>query len=266
MTTILETIVASRARQVDALKQQQSIDGFVKRIEAAPRQFRSLSAAIRRGKEQDGIAVIAEVKRASPSKGILCESFDHMGIAGQYEQAGASAISVLTEPSFFMGDNRYLTQISAALSTCVLRKDFIIDPIQIYEARAIGADAILLIAEVLDTKQLREYMGIAASLGLECLCEAHDERQLYSLLEAGADIVGVNNRNLANFQVSLATTEQLRRLIPSDKLLVSESGIHTRADVCRLIDIGADAMLVGESLVKAASIAEKLRELLGRAK
>lgn len=266
MATILERIAESRLRQIAELRAQRTEQDFLRQaVDTAPPP-RSLEASLREGKVRDGIAVIAEVKRASPSKGLLCNPFDPEALADAYAEGGASGISVLTEPSFFQGDNGYLTAVRKRSPLPVLRKDFLLDPIQVYEARAIGADAVLLIAALLDTPKLRRFLALTRSLGMEALCEAHDERELDAALQAGASLIGVNNRNLATFEVSLAVTERLRKGAPSSVLFVSESGIHTREDVRRVMDAGADAILVGESLVREhiEEIPAKLRTLRGR--
>ena len=258
--TILDRIVQSRIEQVQALKRTTSISALKEQIAAQSRPVRSLYNAISTPK----LSIIAECKKASPSKGLLSSDYRYLDIAKQYEQAGASAISVLTEPSFFMGANEHLTQISEGVSIPVLRKDFIFDPIQIYETRAIGADAILLICEVLqDTDKLTELYNIATDLGLECLVEVRNERQIECALSANASIIGVNNRNLATFEVDLHCTAELGKLIPKSALLVSESGIHSSADAGFVESAGANAILVGETLIKSANIAQSISMLIG---
>lgn len=258
MSTILDKIVANRAKQVAQLKATTSVSTLKEQI-AATSKARSLRTAL----SAAGLSVIAECKKASPSKGVICADFDYLRIAKEYEQAGAAAISVLTEQSYFQGDNRYLTEISAQVNIPVLRKDFIIDPIQIYEARAIGADAILLICEILTDEQLAQYLSLARLLGMDCLVEARDKAQITRALAAGADIIGVNNRNLNDFSVDLQTSVNLRGLVPKECIFVSESGIHTRADAELLEQAGAQAILVGEGLVASGDITGKLRELTG---
>jgi indole-3-glycerol phosphate synthase len=207
------------------------------------------------------IAFICEVKKASPSKGIISEHFPYLQIAKEYEKAGANAISVLTEPVFFMGCNEYLTEIKKAVKIPILRKDFTIDPYQIYEASLIGADAVLLICSILDTKNLKEYLKIADSLGLSSLVEVHDEKELHNALAAGARVIGVNNRNLKTFEVDINTSSELRKLVPKDKVFVSESGIKTREDISVLRDNGTDAVLIGETLMRSTNIAAEMAEL-----
>lgn len=223
--------------------------------EAAPaRDFHAALAA-------PGLSVIAEVKRASPSFGVIAEEFDPVGIARQYERGGASAISVLTERHWFMGSNRYLVRVKDEVKPPVLRKDFIIDERQVVGARAIGADAVLLIAAILDDRAMKQLSGLAREFGLQCLFEAHDEAEVKRSVDCGARIVGVNNRNLTTMQVELSTFEALRRFIPAGVLAVAESGIHAPADAKRMRDAGADAILVGESLMRAGDIAAALASL-----
>lgn len=258
MVNILSNIVANRKKQIDALKLQYSIADYEKIIDkcdSPPSFYDALSAG--------GVNIIAEVKRASPSKGIISENFDYIGIANQYEKGGAAAISVLTEPNFFKGDIQYLKEISSEVALPVLCKDFVIELIQIYQARAIGASAILLIANVLDESQLKEFIRHAHDVGLSCLVEVHDEREAYIALESGGRAIGVNNRNLETFDVDIAISERLRSLIPNDRIFISESGIHTREDIERLERIGVNGVLIGESLMRAENIADKLAELKG---
>lgn len=206
--------------------------------------------------------VIAEVKKASPSKGVIRKDFDHVAIAKSYETAGAAAISVLTDKEFFHGSLSYLTDCGSSVALPVIRKDFIIDPYQIHEARAAGADAVLLIAALLDTEQLRAFLGVARELGMCALVEVHDEEELESALEANAGIIGINNRNLQTFEVDLETTFRLIKSIPRYVLKVSESGISSHADLVRLAEAGVDAVLVGESLMRAPDPGKKLKELI----
>jgi len=212
------------------------------------------------------LALIAEVKKASPSAGLIRPDFDPVSIAREYEAAGASCLSVLTDEKFFQGSLEYLRQIRAAVSLPLLRKDFIIDERQILEAVEWGADAILLIVAILSDMQLRQFHALGTEAGLAALVEVHDEVELDRALAAGAQLIGVNNRDLKTFQVDLATTEHLAARLPSVSrpLLVAESGIHTHADVERLAACGAQAMLVGESLMRHPDIPAKVKELLGR--
>jgi len=210
------------------------------------------------------IRLIAEVKKASPSKGVIREDFDHVKIAGTYEESGASCLSVLTEKKYFQGSLAYLGEIRKAVDLPLLRKDFIIDEYQIFEARAAGADAILLIAACLERPWIEDYLGIAKQLNLDVLVESHTYKELDKALLAGAQLVGINNRDLMTFKVDLQTTLDLLNDIPDDRTVVSESGIRTRADVVQLQQAGVDAILVGESLMRAKDIGKKVKELLGK--
>jgi indole-3-glycerol phosphate synthase len=209
-------------------------------------------------------AVIAEVKRSSPSKGRIREDFDPVGIACIYENHGASAISILTERKFFDGDAAYVPQIRKAVGMPLLRKDFIIDPYQIYETRVLGADALLLIARLLEAGELRDFIGLASELGLAALVEVHDDADVEKAVSSGARIVGINNRDLATFRTDLDVSTRLARRIPKGITVVSESGINSRDDIERLMSAGIHAVLVGESLMREKDIGKKLRELLGK--
>jgi len=211
-----------------------------------------------------GIRLIAEVKKASPSKGVIREDFDPVTIARIYDESGAACLSVLTEKNYLQGDLGYLGAIRKAVGLPLLRKDFIIDEYQIFEARAAGADAILLIAACLDKRQMEDFLGTAEELGLDVLVESHTLRDLDRSLGAGCRILGINNRDLASFAVSLQTTFDLLKDIPEDRIVVSESGITNRDDVVRLERAGVDAILVGESLMREKDIGKKVRELLGK--
>ena len=257
---ILDQIIRDRKRVVEELKGSVSANQLIKQIEQSQLSYYSFKEALMQKRE--GIHIIAEVKKASPSKGLICQNFNPIAIAKDYEMGGATAISVLTEPNYFQGDNSYLTKIKENVKIPLLRKDFIIDPFQIYEAKAIGADAILLIVEVLSPRMIQDYLKLASSLGLDCLVETHDKQEVEVALEAGAEIIGVNNRNLQTFEVSLEVSKELRRLIPENHIFVAESGIHTQEDVKFLKEIDVKAMLIGESVVKATDRVAKLRELL----
>jgi len=256
MITFLDKIVAVKRREVTALLPRAE---ELRARAAARADFRDFAAALR---AQNAIALVAEVKKASPSAGIICTDFDPVRIARAYEQAGAAAISVLTDREFFQGHIEYLRPIRAAVGLPLLRKDFIIEELQIHEAAAYGADAVLLIAAILDDQQLRDFRAVAEHLHMAALVEVHDETELDRALAAGALLIGINNRNLATFAVSLATTEKLAAKIPPGHLIVAESGIHTRADVERVARAGANAILVGESLMRSGNIADKVKELL----
>jgi indole-3-glycerol phosphate synthase len=213
----------------------------------------------------DAVSVIAEIKRASPSAGMIRADFDPGAIARAYAAGGAAAISVLTEPRYFQGNLSYLRMVREALGyggLPLLRKDFITDAYQIYEARAFRADAVLLIAAILDVGQLAELLALTHELGMTALVEAHDAAELETVVASGARVIGINNRDLKTFTVDLSLTERLRPLVPPDRILVSESGIHLRADVERLAGFGVSAVLVGEALMRREDIAQGLRELL----
>ena len=200
---------------------------------------------------EDNISIIAEVKKASPSKGLISEDFDYLGIAKEYESAGASAISVLTEPYFFMGSDDYLKEIAENVGIPVLRKDFVIDEYMIWQAKALGASAILLIVSVLDIVQLKKYLDLAHDLGLSAIVEAHDGDEIMRALTVGAEIIGVNNRNLKDFTVDIENSINLRRCVSGDVIFISESGIKTREDIHRLKENDVDAVLIGETLMKS---------------
>ncbi|MCL2112209.1 MAG: indole-3-glycerol phosphate synthase TrpC [Clostridiales bacterium] len=210
-----------------------------------------------------GIAFICEVKRASPSKGIIAEDFPYIDIAKEYEAAGAAAISVLTEPYYFKGDDRYLREIADAVSVPLLRKDFTVDSYMIYEAKMLGASAVLLICAILDKDTLAEYIAVANGLGLSALVEVHDEAEMEMAVDAGARIIGVNNRDLRTFEVDTGISIRLRKLVPDGVVFVSESGIGTAEDVAVLRENGVDAVLVGETLMRAADKRRALDALRG---
>ncbi len=272
--TILDTIVEEKKREVARLPQRSLSVADLKAALAARVGRRDFAGALR---EPRGgrVALIAEVKKASPSAGVICPDFDPVRIAREYEAAGASCLSVLTDEKFFQGSLTHLKQIHGAVKLPLLRKDFIIDERQILEAIEWGADAVLLIVAILSDAQLKHFQELAKGAGLAALVEVHDEVELDRALNAGAELLGVNNRNLKTFKVDLATTERLAARLrsspgntqhapsPAPPLLVAESGIHARADVERLAQCGAQAILVGESLMKHADIGAKVRELLG---
>ena len=199
----------------------------------------------------DDIAIIAEVKRASPSKGLIAEDFDYLKIAKEYEEAGASAISVLTEPYFFKGDNEYLKEIAETVSIPVLRKDFVVDEYMIWEAKLLGASAVLLISSILDIASLKKYLDLAHDLGLSAIVETHDGDEIRMAMNVGAEIIGVNNRNLEDFTVDIENSINLRRCVGHDVIFISESGIKTKEDVARLKENDVDAVLIGETLMKS---------------
>ena len=213
--------------------------------------------------QKPGIYFICECKKASPSKGLIAPDFPYLQIAKEYEAAGADCISVLTEPKWFLGSDSYLKEITATVSIPCLRKDFTVDEYMIYEARLLGASAVLLICSILSEAQIKEYINICDTLGLSALVEAHDDKEIQMALNTGARIIGVNNRNLKDFSVDTENSRKLRELIPRDVLFVSESGVSTADDVKRLREIGVDAVLIGETLMRATDKKAKLNELRG---
>lgn len=259
MAMILDTIVAKKKIEVEQLREQgiRLPDQFREKEIPPPRGFiRSLT-------ESSELAIIAEVKKASPSKGVICYDFQPVNIAANYQNNGARAISVLTDVDFFQGSLLYLLQVREVVSLPVLRKDFIIDELQIEEASVSGADAILLIAAILDLSQLRDYQACGAEYGMDVLVEVHDEREAELALEAGSRLIGINNRNLKDFSMDLETTFRIKKMIPDDIPVVSESGLKTVDDFRRLRDEGVCAALVGETLMRAGADSPLLRSLHG---
>jgi len=257
---ILDDIVADKRKELTRTKTELSLGELEARIagRAAPLGF----AGALRG---DGISIIAEVKKASPSKGLLGPDFDPLKLAKAYAEGGAVAISVLTEVNYFQGSLDYLSRIRELPElegVPLLRKDFIFDPYQVYEARVYGADAILLIAAILEDREIESLITLARELGMQCLVEVHDEAELARVLLGSARIIGINNRDLRTFEVDINTTQQLRSLIPADRIVVSESGVSRREDIERLREWGIDAALVGEALVTADDVVARLRELI----
>jgi indole-3-glycerol phosphate synthase len=256
--TILDEIVAVSRVALEATKRARPL-AEVEALARRQRQCRDFVGALATdGKPR----LIAEAKKASPSKGLLAPDYDAPALARRYEAAGAACLSVLTEPLYFQGALDHLSAARAATCLPCLRKDFLFDPYQVLEARAAGADAVLLIAAILPRSSLVALRELAEYLGMAALVEVHDEREVERALGAGARLVGINNRDLRTFQVSFETTARLRPLVPADRLVVSESGIHTREDVRRLRDLGVDAMLVGEALVKSGDVEATVHELL----
>lgn len=244
---ILQILADSARKRVEEYKNTCSAD-----------EMKSLALSMDKGNfefenslKTEGLSFICECKKASPSKGIIDENFDYLNIALDYEAAGASCISVLTEPTKFLGKDEYIQEICKNVSIPVLRKDFTVDEYMIYQAKTFGADCVLLICSILDTDSLREYIKICDSLGISALVEAHDEREIHMGLDAGARIIGVNNRNLTDFTVDMSNSCALRSLVPPEVIFVSESGVKTRGDVRQLENQGVDACLVGESMMRA---------------
>ena len=211
-----------------------------------------------------GPAFICECKKASPSRGLIAEEFPYLEIAADYEAAGAEAISVLTEPKWFLGRDSYLREIAAAVSIPCLRKDFTVDEYMIYEAKVLGASAVLLICAILEESRIRDYLAVCDGLGLSALVEAHDPAEIETALHAGARIVGVNNRNLKDFSVDTENSRLLRELVPKEVLFVSESGVRDAGDIRAAREMGADAVLIGEALMRAGDRRAKLAELRGK--
>jgi len=259
MATILDEIVATKRREIAEARKRVPLAELERQLRSAPpvRDFRAALEAA------PGMAIIAEVKRASPSAGLIREDFDPVAIARIYEQNGASCISVLTDAPYFQGRLDYLHAVRQAVGVPVLRKDFLLDGYQIVEARCAGADAVLLIAEILDDASLRQLLSETRRLGMQALVELYDAENLPRVLEAGAKLVGVNNRDLRSFATRLEHTLDLAPRLPAECCLVSESGIRTHEDIKRLQTAGVRAVLVGETLMRAPDIGAQLRELLG---
>lgn len=262
---ILERIVSSTKVRVEQAKNTLSFDKLVEKVEAiqddTKRSPKPHDYVFEKALNNRQVNFICEVKKASPSKGLISDDFDYIKIAQEYQATGAACISVLTEPDYFMGANKYLEEIKNNVSIPLLRKDFIIDSYQIYESYLIGADCILLICSILSDKQLEEYMEIAHRLGLSVLVESHDENEVGRALSHGARIIGVNNRNLKDFTVDIENSLRLRKLVPDNILFISESGIETAEDIRRCYEANVNGVLIGEALMKAKDKKKKLDEL-----
>ena len=260
---ILDEILAHKKEELSKLKTDFPMKGLLEglkiRIKHVPPPRDFIKAILGRG-----IRIIAEVKKASPSKGIIRKNFHPVEIARTYESNGAAAISVLTEEKYFLGCLDYLREIREVVSLPLLRKDFIFDEYQIYESRAAGADAILLIASILGKRQIEDFLKLSQSLGLSCLVEVHDEDDLKKVLSTDAELIGINNRDLETFKTDIETTINLIKNIPKDRIVVSESGINDYSDVELLRKKGVNIFLVGEAIMKEKDIGKKLRELRGR--
>jgi indole-3-glycerol phosphate synthase len=265
---ILKTIAAKTRERIAAEKRRMPTAEIRAMAEEKAALITDCTAeeggAFRRALAAPGISFICECKKASPSKGVIAEAFDPVSIARDYEDAGASAISCLTEPYWFMGKNAYAREIAHTVNIPVLRKDFTVDEYMIYEAREMGASAILLICAILDDAELSAYRQLARELKLDVLTEAHDEREVMRALRSGADIVGVNNRNLRDFSVDVNNSLRLRKLVPDSVVFVSESGIRTPEDVAKLRENGTDAVLIGETLMRADDKKAMLDRLRGK--
>ncbi len=263
MSTILQQILADKKERVQARSRQRSLSSWMDELAAMP-PARGFRAALQKKTSRGEAAVIAEIKKASPSQGLIRDPFDPVAIAVAYEQAGAACLSVLTEEAFFQGADLYLQQARAACTLPALRKDFVVDRYQIAETRGIGADAILLIVAALSLEQLGEYHAEAVELGLDVLVEVHNARELESALRINPDLLGINNRNLHTFDVSLNVTLALRQQVPQNCLLVTESGIRRPDDVVLMQAHGVHAFLVGESLMRQPDPGKALSQLIQR--
>ncbi|MDD5935913.1 MAG: indole-3-glycerol phosphate synthase TrpC [Clostridiales bacterium] len=260
--TILDQLAEHARKRVAVDKERKSLD----EIKELARQMESASGqdfAFEKALRKPTLGFICECKKASPSKGLIEPKFQYLRIAKEYEMAGADCISVLTEPKWFLGSDEYLREISKTVSVPCLRKDFTVDEYQIYQAKLLGASAVLLISSILTEEQIHTYLDVCEELGLSALVEIHDELEAKLAVRSGARIIGVNNRNLKDFTVDTDNSRRLRDLIPSDVLFVSESGVKNADDVAKLREIGADAVLIGEALMRASDKKVKLEELRG---
>lgn len=256
---ILDKIVVKTKNRVEKSKEVISFTAIKEEALQLPKGNFSFEEALK----EKRMHFICEVKKASPSKGIIDEEFPYLDISREYEEAGAACISVLTEPEFFLGSDKYLREIKGEVSIPILRKDFTVDPYQIYEAKVLGADCVLLICSILSQEELSEYIKISDSLGLSTLVEAHDEEEVHKALNAGARIIGVNNRDLKTFQVDINNSINLRKLVPDTIIFIAESGIKTRSDVAALEIHGVNGILIGETLMRASAKEKILKELKG---
>lgn len=258
MAGILEAIAQNTRQRYVGIMKSAPPDEVRERALSLPRGDFEFEKAL----GSEGLSFICEVKRASPSKGVIAQDFPYLEIAKEYEAAGASCISCLTEPKWFLGSDVYLSEIAESVSLPVLRKDFTVSEYQIYEAKLLGARAVLLICSLLGTQELEKYIAVADSLGMSALVEAHNDEEVRSALAAGARIIGVNNRNLGDFSVDVNNSTRYREMIPDDVIFVSESGIKSYADIETLINNKTDAVLIGETLMRAKDKKQALRELL----
>lgn len=259
---ILERIAADKRIQVEEEKKQISLEEM--KQTAYNTKGKLPDFIFEETLKQDGISFICEVKKASPSKGVIAEDFPYVDIAKEYEAAGADCLSVLTEQKYFQGSDRYLQEIRKAVNIPILRKDFTVDIYQIYQAKVIGADAVLLICALLDVDFMKACIGICNELGLSALVEAHDEKEIKMAIDAGARVIGVNNRNLKDFTVDIMNSVRLRKLIPEETVYVSESGIKTAEDIARLKNNGTDAVLIGETFMRSPDKKAMLNHLRGK--
>lgn len=257
--TILDKLAEHAFERIKAAEKAVPFDEVKSKALSLPKGDFAFEKALKK----PDISFICECKKASPSKGIIAEDFPYLKIAEEYEKAGADCISVLTEPKWFLGSDEYLREIAERVSIPCIRKDFTVDGYMIYEAKLLGAKAVLLICSILSAEQIREYIGICDSLGISALVEAHDENEVKTALNCGARIIGVNNRNLKDFSVDTDNSRRMRELVPDSVVFVSESGVRTAKDIKKLREIGADAVLIGETLMRAEDKKAKLRELKG---
>lgn len=257
--TILDKLAEHAFERIKAAERAVPFDEVKSKALSLPKGDFAFEKALKK----PDISFICECKKASPSKGIIAEDFPYLKIAEEYEKAGADCISVLTEPKWFLGSDEYLREIAERVSIPCIRKDFTVDGYMIYEAKLLGAKAVLLICSILSAEQIREYIGICDSLGISALVEAHDENEVKTALNCGARIIGVNNRNLKDFSVDTDNSRRMRELVPDSVVFVSESGVRTAKDIKKLREIGADAVLIGETLMRAEDKKAKLRELKG---
>ncbi len=259
--SILNQIVEKKKERLSSAKHETSLAELKSIIRDTDRPRDFLNAVKR---DSQSIRLIAEIKKASPSRGVIRKDFDHLSIARIYEEKAVNAVSILTEEDFFQGNLKFLSEVKKVLTKPILRKDFIFDEYQIYESRANEADAILLIAAILDKTQANEYSHISKELGLSVIFEVHDFKELELALAVDVDIIGINNRNLKTLKVDINTTFELKKEIPSDKIVVSESGIKAREDVERLEYAGVDSILIGTAFMEAKDIGKKIDELIGK--
>lgn len=257
--TILDKLADYARERVETEKKVVPLDAVKSRATALPKGNFEFGNALKK----DGISFICECKKASPSKGVIAEDFPYLKIAKDYEAAGADCISVLTEPKWFLGSGKYLKEIAEAVSVPCIRKDFVVDEYMIYEAKLLGAKAVLLICSILTAQQIKDYIAVCDSLGMSALVEAHDAEEVQMAVDCGARIIGVNNRNLKDFSVDTGNSRQLRELVPKDVIFVSESGVQSAEDIALLRDAGVDAVLIGEALMRAEDKSAKLAELRG---
>ena len=256
---VLDEIVRHKKKEVEEKKRIKPVEELINEIKGG------YSGNFKKVLQKEGISIIGEIKKASPSKGIIKEDFDSVKIAKVYEKVDVDAISVLTEKEFFKGDDNYIRKVKKVSSKPILRKDFIVDEYQIYESKILGADAVLLIVSVLGDK-LRDFYNLSKSVGLDVLVEIHDRQQLEIALEAGCDIIGINNRDLKTFNVDINTTENLIKYIPQNTTIVSESGIKTPEDIRYLASLGVDAVLIGETFMKIIDDIDKISDFVKEAK